>query len=410
MYCGMYRRLIMTTIRSRFQLRRRMLEAHLERNYGEEAGLKGEETARMNLQKKLGPQGWKFFTGVLIPDPNRVKGRFEIDIVAISPKGIVLIEVKHWKGKIEVSEEGMKQIKGKVDYPFNRLDDRINQTSRILRPSIIESGIGDDCPPIKAAIILTHRTSEVSSNKMGEHSILKLSESTAIKSLFDGEDRMDSKIRDHIISKFVEFGTWDTIQHKGKDGNGLIRWGQIPEENNELLVEGIDILDRTKVSHFKIKQVCNWFRTLWKKPILSIKIYLRNNEIIESEIDPETHFPWIQPGIGHIEDGIPIINIEKLDYGRKSNEDPRDKVRLEGIPYSEGDIIRGTVDGWHDTFGLFIELQPNMNGLIPMSLIPNLGLDNLKVLYPRGQSVQVMVTKVDHGRNRIALDFPEGDA
>ena len=142
----------MTSFRARFQLRRRMIEAIEEKNHGEEAGLMGEENARKNLDKKLGPQGWHFLTGVLIPDPNRPVGRFEIDIIAISPKGIVLIEVKHWKGKIDVSEEGMKQTRGGVDYPFHRLDDRINQVGRILRPTIIQSGVGDDAPPIKAAI------------------------------------------------------------------------------------------------------------------------------------------------------------------------------------------------------------------------------------------------------------------
>ena len=399
----------MSTIRSRFKLRRRMLEAYQERNYSEEAGLRGEEIARKNLELKLGPQGWNFFSGALIPDPNRPKGRFEIDIVAISPKGIVLIEVKHWKGKIEVSEEGMKQVKGKVDYPFNRLDDRINQISRILRPSIIENKAGEDSPPIKAAIILTHKNSSISSNKMGKHSILKMKDATAIKSLFDGEERMKSNMRKHIIEKILEFGTWDTIQHKGKNENGLIRWGQIPEESDELLIDGINILDRTQVKYFTIKQNCGWFKTLWENPTLSIEIYLHNNEQFQSNIHEDSRFPWIQPGIGVIEGGLPMIDIVRVDYGRKTDEDPRDKVRLEGIPYSNGDIVMGTVDGWHDKYGLFIELQPNMNGLIPMSVMPNLGLDNLKVLYPRGKSVRVRVTRVDHHRNRIALDFPEGD-
>ncbi len=399
----------MSTIRSRFKLRRRMLEAYQERNYSEEAGLRGEEIARKNLELKLGPQGWNFFSGVLIPDPNRPKGRFEIDIVAISPKGIVLIEVKHWKGKIEVSEEGMKQVKGKVDYPFNRLDDRINQISRILRPTIIEKKAGEDSPPIKAAIILTHKNSSISSNKMGKHSILKMKDATAIKSLFDGEERMKSNMRKHIIEKILEFGTWDTIQHKGKNENGLIRWGQIPEESDELLIDGINILDRTQVKYFTIKQNCGWFKTLWENPTLSIEIYLHNNEQFQSNIHEDSRFPWIQPGIGVIEGGLPMIDIVRVDYGRKTDEDPRDKVRLEGIPYSNGDIVIGTVDGWHDKYGLFIELQPNMNGLIPMSVMPNLGLDNLKVLYPRGKSVRVRVTRVDHHRNRIALDFPEGD-
>ena len=95
-----------------------------------------------------------------------------------------------------------------------------------------------------------------------------------------------------------------------------------------------------------------------------------------------------------------MIDIVRVDYGRKTDDDPRDKLRLEGIPYSKGDIVRGTVDGWHDTYGLFIELQSNMNGLVPMSMMPNLGLENLKVLYPRVQSVRVMVTKVDQQRNR----------
>ena len=398
----------MSTIRSRFKLRRKMLEAYQERNHSEEAGLRGEEIARKYLQEKLGPQGWKFFSGVLIPDPNRIKGRFEIDIIAISPKGIVLIEVKHWKGKIEVSEEGMKQVKGKVDYPFSRLDDRINQTSRILRPSIIQNGVGDDAPPIKAAIVLTHKSSSISSKKIGPHVLLKMKDATAIKSLFDGEERMKNDTRKHIIDKLQEFGTWDTIQHRGKNENGLIRWGQIPEERNELLVNGIDILDRTQVNHFTIKQNCGWFKTLWKNPTLSIEISLHNNENIHSNIEEEAVVPWVQPGIGVIEGGLSMIDIQKVNYGRKTDDDPRDKVRLEGIPYSNGDIVRGTVDGWHDTYGLFIELQPNMNGLIPMSMMPKLGLDNLKVLYPKGQSVRVMVTKVDHQRNRIALDFPEG--
>ncbi|MEC7436163.1 MAG: S1 RNA-binding domain-containing protein, partial [Candidatus Thermoplasmatota archaeon] len=165
----------------------------------------------------------------------------------------------------------------------------------------------------------------------------------------------------------------------------------------------------TQVKYFTIKQNCGWFTTLWKNPTLSIEIHLRTNEIIQSNIGEDSLFPWIQPGIGVIEGGLPMIDIVRVDYGRKTDDDPRDKVRLEGIPYSDGDIVIGTVDGWHDTYGLFIELQPNMNGLIPMSIMPNLGLDNLKVLYPRGQSVRVMVTKVDHQRNRIALDFPEGD-
>jgi len=51
---------------------------------------------------------------------------------------------------------------------------------------------------------------------MGQHRILKLKESTAIKSLFDGEERMKNNMRKHIIEKLLEFGTWDTIQHKGR--------------------------------------------------------------------------------------------------------------------------------------------------------------------------------------------------
>ena len=63
-----------------------------------------------------------------------------------------------------------------------------------------------------------------------------MKEATTIKSLFDGEERMKSNMRKHIINKLLEFGTWDTIQHKGKNENGLIRWGQIPEERKELLI------------------------------------------------------------------------------------------------------------------------------------------------------------------------------
>ena len=53
MYCRIHQWLTMTTIRSRFKLRKKMLEAHQERNYSEEAGLQGEEIARKNLELKL---------------------------------------------------------------------------------------------------------------------------------------------------------------------------------------------------------------------------------------------------------------------------------------------------------------------------------------------------------------------
>jgi len=139
----------MSSLRSRFQLRKRILDTLEEKNYGEEAGLMGEENARINLEKKLGPQGWKFLSGVLIPDPNRIVGRFEIDIIAISPKGIVLIEVKHWKGKIDVSDEGMKQTKGGVDYPFRRLDDRIIKSNGFYVQALSKMKWEKMFPPLK---------------------------------------------------------------------------------------------------------------------------------------------------------------------------------------------------------------------------------------------------------------------
>ena len=71
-----------------------------------------------------------------------------------------------------------------------------------------------------------------------------------------------------------------------------------------------------------------------------------------------------------------------------------------------GQSYQGTVDGWHETHGMFVELLPSVNALLPMRSMPPIGYENLKNVYREGSGVSVVVIQAK-GKKRILLGFSE---
>ena len=79
--------------------------------------------------------------------------------------------------------------------------------------------------------------------------------------------------------------------------------------------------------------------------------------------------------------------------------DPWERVAMR---YQEGQVIDGTVENGTD-FGVFVELEPGLSGLIPISeLALEKDVDPRDAFAP-GEKVQAKLLSLDPGRRRISL-------
>ena len=88
-----------------------------------------------------------------------------------------------------------------------------------------------------------------------------------------------------------------------------------------------------------------------------------------------------------------------LTMRRLPDRDPWEAIEMR---YQEGQTVEGTVENGAD-FGVFVELEPGLSGLIPIS---ELGLEkdvDPRSAYPAGEKIQLKLMTLDSGRRRISL-------
>ena len=116
-------------------------------------------------------------------------------------------------------------------------------------------------------------------------------------------------------------------------------------------------------------------------------------EIGSPELEPgETVHGWIRD-----------IDVENRRIGltmrQMPDRDPWERIEMR---YQEGQIIEGTVENGAD-FGVFVELEPGLSGLIPIS---ELGLEkdaDPRTAFAPGERLEVKLMGLDPNRRRISL-------
>jgi len=81
------------------------------------------------------------------------------------------------------------------------------------------------------------------------------------------------------------------------------------------------------------------------------------------------------------------------------DHDPWERIEMR---YQEGQMVDGTVENGAD-FGVFVELEPGLSGLIPIS---ELGLErdaDPREAFAPGEKIQLKLMSIDPGRRRISL-------
>jgi small subunit ribosomal protein S1 len=134
---------------------------------------------------------------------------------------------------------------------------------------------------------------------------------------------------------------------------------------------------------------------------------------LEPGLDGLIHVSQLQPGV---ELGSPELAVGSTVHGwirdidtenhrigltmrRLPDRNPWERIEMR---YQEGQIVEGTVENGAD-FGVFIELEPGLSGLIPIS---ELGVErdtDPRTVFPPGEKIKVKVMTLDPSRQRISL-------
>jgi small subunit ribosomal protein S1 len=132
---------------------------------------------------------------------------------------------------------------------------------------------------------------------------------------------------------------------------------------------------------------------------------------LEPGMDGLLHVSQLPPGLGleslelgqvvrgWIRDVDPENQRIGLTLRQLPDRDPWERIEMR---YQEGQTVEGTVENCAD-FGVFVELEPGLSGLIPMS---ELGIDrgtDPRSVFSPGESVNIKVMSLDPERRRISL-------
>ncbi len=132
---------------------------------------------------------------------------------------------------------------------------------------------------------------------------------------------------------------------------------------------------------------------------------------LEPGMDGLLHVSQLPPGMEY--DGLELgqavrgwvrdLDLENRRIGltmrQMPDRDPWERIEMR---YQEGQIIEGTVENGAD-FGVFVELEPGLSGLIPISELGiERGADPRSVFQP-GEKVRLKLMAVDPERRRISL-------
>ncbi len=134
---------------------------------------------------------------------------------------------------------------------------------------------------------------------------------------------------------------------------------------------------------------------------------------LEPGLDGLIHVSQLQPGVelsspevavgstvqGWIREIDPDNHRIGLTMRRVPDRNPWERIEMR---YQEGQIVEGTVENGAD-FGVFVELEPGLSGLIPIS---ELGVErdtDPRTVFPPGEKVKVKVMTLDPSRQRISL-------
>jgi hypothetical protein len=356
---------------------------------------------------------------IRIPDPDRHRGSGEVDVIAITDRAVILLEVKNWGGDVHLQDNDLVQQrlldKGEPPKPvIGKLRDKVRMLQRcslsIDRIEMLE---------VLPIVVLANPNGNLSDEVLAHPEVSTVADLPAkIEALLaTREPASDEEIarQDAMLRRF---GTWDVLtfdggqRHTGDfiDDDFPKGWTRADHSAVEIAVEG------------------GLLSTLFRGPRLSVTFHRRDGSKVTENMTPGLTVrhtqPWDESGIDG-EGTYPIEHVRKVLFGNEAKfrwepvppvpvgNDPDDDATKAADPlaaFEVGGTYTGTVvnhqgrkkDDFHGLLVALVERQ--VTGMVHISKMDGMSMDHIDMFYAVGKPIDVKILSI-RGPKKIDLDF-----
>ena len=379
-------------------------------NYPGRGGDAGEEMTLKFCKKKFHDAD-SILHSIRIPIPETYQNKGEVDVIISLAKATFFLEVKHWKGLIEVDDEGKfytSKISGKA---IQKSIERKTNSAKRMFISRFGCSIGDIYP----LIVFSHDKCKFSDKLSRKSNVVRLRDlHNRIRELEEGiADELEKNVRENRECMFQSFGTWDTVSFE--DGSSLI--GDIINQGQKI--------NRKKMKTLTTSLDRGLISTIFLGPKVKLGYSMRDGSLQSEEIGPNStidlNIPWENQ-----KKSIPLEEIHRLEFGyeddvdwmdnpsdrglKKATKKRKKKLNLSQlkVKYKVGQKISGTVihhiednEKPDHVVGLLVSIVENqVNGLVPKTELPR---QEFIPLYRVGAEVLVEITSITKKGLRLRI-------
>lgn len=353
---------------------------------------------------------------IRIPDPQRQHGAGEVDVLALTDRAFILIEVKHWSGAVIFKDGDIHQQK-RARYCKPLLPVLEKKVSNLKRNAC--TMIQDDGLDAVKIVLFTNPNVELSDEVKSNPAVATLGNlSEKIESRLSNFSLLSTKELKDYAALLDSFGTWDSVSYDG--GNvviGDLRDSEMPE--------------KWKREHFKrirIKLKRGFLKTVLFGPQIHVELESwtgeLTTEIIDEMIEITHTSPWAKKSAqeygkyplevlseisyGFQHDAFSAANLEKLPKpesvrnnqknqqlsnpkrGNKSSDLYERRFKRGSV--HKGVILKKLVGKNGNPYGLLIALvERKVKGVMQLRELDSVHPDLVDVLFAVGQPVEVQI-------------------
>jgi len=363
------------------------------------------------------------FHAIRIPDPNRKYGAGEIDVLALTERGYVLIECKNYTGTVILNNDDIIQEKLFKQGQSAHIIKKLRKKEKNLKLCAIST--------------LQNNAFETAILTVFTHSGVKLTQDVrrlnCVATLDNLEEKIWKAISDRSIlskedlAKYAGlaklFGTWDEIEFSGGKRNiGDINDDNLPKK-----------WTRSMIKMIKVRIVGGLFSTIIRGPRIELLAYKRNGTSVKEIVRPvfkiKHKTPWKTKDDIDAMKSLPIEYLQTVRFGHNSqsleildepiirqNEksqfkrDSRAMWTSLNSQFSIGKVFKGTVksflpDNEGENYALIVSLVERKNvGRLKYKEMHDISYQWIETIYAVGNPINVKVKSVSK-EGKIELEF-----
>ena len=390
----------------------RRLSCHLRMNAKQRAGSDNRTDpstdAELRVMRKLErlSEVIEVHHALRIPDPNRKYGAGEVDCLALTERGILLIEVKNWGGRVDLVGDDVSHSRidaGKPVLP------QLSEKSRHLKRCAI-SMLQDNAIEVETLLVFTNSNARLSKEVMAHNSVATFNTlEEKITAKFQPLERLTDAQITGYKSMISCFGSWDQVvdADTGKNIIGDFRDSELPFGWSR---------SEIKTVSFSFEQ--GLWKTITRGPHLKavVERWSGLKEALSVPLDSLVHTaPW---GAGGVDGNgnYPLEKLSQISFGFQFPPFHDEHLKLlpstsqlpvkhpqssPGIDYrqrfAKGSLHKGTVskvlcDNQQQPYALLVALiERKVTGRIKISEFDHVNPEVFKVFYGTGKPIDVRI-------------------